>query len=283
MEAFAEDRDLALNLRDLELLDSCDGPPQDVRLFRHPQLGRVLVINKEIQHVESWQALYHEPLVHLPASFVPTIRDGLILGGGSLFAAHELLKYPSLRRCVLVDHDPRVIEMMRHHYPHARAVLEDGRFEFAMHDITEFLKSSSDRFDILINDSVDLFTESSARKKLVELMKSRIYEDGVCADIIYRHLLESDYIRGACKSLKSVQPTAYSLIVVPEYPGVLHLLAVWGNRHVNQQATKTRNLIQQQWIDGKGRPALQFYNPGFMRFYLYLPPYVSTRMRTFIR
>lgn len=278
MEAFGEDRDLALNLRDLELLDSCDGPPQDVRLFRHPQLGRVLVINKEIQHVESWQALYHEPLVHLPASFVPTIREGLILGGGSLFAARELLRYPSLRRCVLVDHDPRVIEMMRRHYRHARAVLEDARFEFQMHDVTEFLKSSSNRFDILINDSVDLFTESSARKQLVQLMKSRICEDGVCADIIYRHLLESEYISGACTALKSVQPTAYSLIVVPEYPGVLHLLAVWGNRHVNQQATKPRNLIQKQWIDRKGRPALQFYNPEFMRFYLYLPPYVTARI-----
>src|ERR1041385_5560414 len=110
MPSYIELADLAVSFQGLELVEAHSEPPQKIELWRHPTLGKILVIDGEVQHVEEWQPLYHEPLVHLPSAFVPEIREALILGGGSLFAAAEVLRYTTIQRCILVDHDPRIIE-----------------------------------------------------------------------------------------------------------------------------------------------------------------------------
>ena len=51
-------------------------------------------------------------LVHLPIAFIPIISEVLILGGGSLFAAYEVLKYSSVKNVILCDYDHEVIELM---------------------------------------------------------------------------------------------------------------------------------------------------------------------------
>src|SRR3954465_13981710 len=117
MVVFLEKEDASIRLRGLKLVEQRISPLQEVRLFQHNDLGHVLVIDDELQHVEAWQSLYHEPLVHLPASFIPRLSNALVLGGGDLFTARELLKYKSVLSVTLVEHDSNVLDLMRAHYP----------------------------------------------------------------------------------------------------------------------------------------------------------------------
>jgi len=279
MPDFSEAVDLAISLRDVELVDTATGV-QDLQLLRHPKLGLVLVLNGEMQHAERWQALYHEPLVHVPASFVTSMKEVLVLGGGSLFAAAEILRYPTVERCVLVDHDPAVLSMMARHYTHANTVLTDDRFVYVEGDALEYLKHADARFDLIVNDCFDLLTESfSSSVSLFSLLASKTTAEGACADVIYRNVLSGSHLADTRIALEAIGPSALSLVIVPEYPGALHLLTVWGGAHISQGAKIPRNSVQLQWRANIDRPALEFYNPSFLPFHLYVPPYVQNIWR----
>jgi spermidine synthase len=275
MVRFCEDRDLAINLRNLRRLAAIESAVQKIELFQHPSLGKILKIDGEIQHVERWQALYHEPLVHLPSTFVPEIKEVLVLGGGSLFAAFEVLRYSSVTKCTLVDHDPAVIELMVKHYPHAAAVIKSPRFSYVQQNAISFLRTSNDTYDLVLNDCFDSLSVSAAIKQSVfQLMSDRLARGGVCADPIYRHIFENSYIARTHAALKGKR-RAYSLIAIPEYPGVMHVLACWGGSRVSQSLRTPINRVQRIWQRRKPKPPLEFYDPRFLSFYLYLPPYLG--------
>jgi spermidine synthase len=126
---FFEQQNISLKISNFETLEQFCSDKQDISLFNHPSLGKILIINGEIQHVENWAPLYHEPLIHLPAAYIPEIKKVLILGGGSLYSAFEVLKYGSVEEVVLLDHDIQVIELMNRHYRHAHQVLKDSRLK----------------------------------------------------------------------------------------------------------------------------------------------------------
>ena len=135
---FYEKENISLYLDNLKLLESMVTLKQKIEIYRHDTLGLVLVINGEIQHIENYQCMYHEQLVHLPISFCDCPQTALVLGGGSLFAAYELLKYPSIQAITLCDHDYTVLKLMEHYYNHAKTVLADKRFHFVENDGVEF-------------------------------------------------------------------------------------------------------------------------------------------------
>lgn len=219
MSAFAEDRDLSVQFRHLRLLETLRSPVQRIQLFEHPSLGKVLVINDEVQHVESWQALYHEPLVHLACAFVPDVHNALVLGGGSLFAAAEILRYPTIECCTLVDHDQSVLEMVARHYKHASRTIADKRFKFVNRKAVEFLEAENGKYDLVVNDCFDTLaaTQQSGRS-VFKLLHRRLSEDGVCSDPVYRHVFEARYAQETRKALRDTNH-ALSLITVPEYQG----------------------------------------------------------------
>jgi spermidine synthase len=130
MSVYFEPYNVALKLSELNTIARSCSKKQKLILYQHPSLGKVLVIDEEIQHVEAWQPLYHEQIVHLPASFIPIMQDVLIIGGGSLFAAKEVLKYKSVKNVYLVDHDFQVIKLMEKFYHHSKEVLQDTRFTY---------------------------------------------------------------------------------------------------------------------------------------------------------
>ena len=192
MSAFQEDNDLAISFRNLRQIESFKSAVQKIELFQHPLLGKILTINGELQHVENWQALYHEPLIYIPSAFVTELRDVLILGGGSLFAAAEVFRYDTVRRCTLVDHDPAVLDLMARHYPHAKKVMKEPRFTYIEQNATDFLSRARNKYDLLVNDCFDSVRVSEELGSSVfRLMTSRLTSQGVCADPIYRHVFES--------------------------------------------------------------------------------------------
>lgn len=243
-------------------------------VLRHVELGNVLVVDNEVQHVQAWAPLYHEPLIHVPAMFVKSIGSVLILGGGSLFAAQEALRYKSVKRVIMVEHDRAVIDLVSGHYDHAAAVLRDSRLSIIDEDASDYVERCQDRFDLIVNDSIDLKKLGQGRD-MFRRLAALLTPAGVCADVVYRHLLEQSDSLSTLEALTSTHACAFSLVFIPEYPGVLHLLACWGNSpNISQSLPRTANTEHRRWSRSAGRGGVVYFDPRFTRFYLHLPPYV---------
>lgn len=273
---FYEKEPVSLYLSDLDTIEDFTSQKQHIQLLRHPWLGMILVINGEIQHIENYQSLYHEMLVHLPTAYIPTLKSALIIGGGSLFAAHEILKYPTVEKVILCDYDSEVLKLMQRHYPHAREVMEDERFLFLEEDAHSYIGCCQDRFELIVNDCFNLALESENKKtsyysELTELCTC----DGVCVDIIYRHIFDKSTTINTLRYLREEQGIVLSLVTVPEYPGILHIETIWGKAHTLSQNLKHPvNHFQRSISDSRQKSVFNYYSPDYIPAYLYLPPYI---------
>jgi spermidine synthase len=273
---FYEKESVSLYLDELEILEDIITEKQRVKIYRHPLLGLILTINNEIQHIEKYQCLYHELLVHLPISFCAEPQTALIIGGGSLFAAYEILKYPSIKKVVLCDHDHLVLDLMGKYYSHAKIVRKDFRFRFIEHDGIAYIQNASEKYDVIINDCFNLLSESKKNDfSLYQKMNNMLTAEGVCADIIYRHIFDGNITHDSIQKIKGVGNIALSLVAVPEYPGILHIETIWGkNSNISQYCKATNNLFQKECIAKENTP-FYFFSPENIPFYLYLPPYIK--------
>ncbi len=273
---------VGVSLQQLTPVISRRGSFGRIELFNHPELGKVFVLNGEVQHVEAWAPLYHEPLVHLAGAFVSSIKDVLILGGGTLYAASEVLKYKSVERVVLLDHDPVVTESTAQYYEHARACLADSRLSLQHKDAYASVAGLRNQFDLVINDGSDLLSipARQSSRSMVSAIGTVLKPGGVAADVVYRHLFERKRIQRTLSQFRRKFRFALSLIFLPEYHGVLHVLCIWGNRssQVNQLMHQPRNREQRRWrADPKACPCV-YYDPRFLGYYLYLPRYFKSAL-----
>ena len=276
---FYEKENISLYLDNLKLLESMVTLKQKIEIYRHDTLGLVLVINGEIQHIENYQCMYHEQLVHLPISFCDCPQTALVLGGGSLFAAYELLKYPSIQAITLCDHDYTVLKLMEHYYNHAKTVLADKRFHFVENDGVEFLDRDKTHYDVIVNDCFNLLKESNTYGySFFKKMNDMLTDKGVCSDIIYRHIFDGTITHDSIQEIKKCSNIALSLVTVPEYPGILHIQTIWGkNKNIAQTCKSTLNSFQKKCLETNNLP-FEFYSPQNLPYYLYLPPYIKAML-----
>lgn len=273
---FHEKYNVSLYLDELTLLEKRESNLQRVEIYNHATLGNVLIIDDEVQNVENWAALYHESIVHIPMMFLTQPRIVLILGGGDLYAAEIVLKYPSVEKLIICDHDINVIELTQKFYLHANSVLKDPRLQIIYTDAKIFLENTQTQFDLIIDDCFNLVDHFTER----EYIFSKLYNilnpnEGICSSLMYRHIFDKIMINKTKKLLFSNYNTILSLITVPEYPGILHLLTMWGtSKYLTQNLNETRNNwhlfnLEKRYDIGK------WFNASFCKYYLYLPPYIK--------
>jgi len=272
---YNERESVSLHLENFEIIEAVKSKVQNIMLISHDTLGKILIIDDEIQHIEKWQNFYHEAIVHIPLFFVERPENVLILGGGDLFAAYEVLKYPSIKNLYLVDHDSKVIELMNTYYPQIQSVLNDRRFHLIIDDAKNFIKSTNMKYDMIINDCFNLISSfSKQNKSIFDLLEMLLTNYGVCSDLIYRHIFDEKNLRETIKLLFNRHKTVLSLVVVPEYPGILHLLTIWGNsKYLNQNLSASVNEFHIECVKEKIEFA-KLFNPVYINHYLYIPPYI---------
>lgn len=259
----------SLRFSEADLLVRAPSKKAVVELWQCSRFGKILVINGEVQHVEAWAHLYHEPLVHLPASFLPRLEDVIILGGGSLFAAFEALKYNTVRSVRLVDHDPAVLQLMSDYYPHGSTVLDDPRFRHIETDVISFLAGENEPADLIVNDCLDLLERSRHTERNLFLdCVAQLNPTGICSDTTYRNVFEENIDALDRLLLSQNISKRLGLISIPEYPGVLHLHMLWGNF----DPSADRAVNEWQIAQASDESLFQFYSPAHRDFFCYLPP-----------
>ncbi len=271
-----EKEPVSLYLSGLTLLENVTSQVQQVQVYQHPILGKVLVIDHEIQNVEKWAPLYHEAIVHVPMLFIEQPKSVLILGGGDLYAAETVLQYPTVERVILNDYDSEVIRLTELYYPHAKAVLNDPRLTIVYQDAKEYIRNTQDQYDLIIDDCFNLVGDFSPEEHIFKHLYDHLTQDrGVCSSLIYRHIFDELTLKRTAEVLFSQYDTVLSMVTVPEYPGVLHLLSMWGkSKFISQDLLNSKNHWHIERLKNN-QSCGQFFDPKYCGFYLYLPRYIK--------
>lgn len=129
---------------------------QELLVFETQDFGRVLVLDDVLQTTERDEFVYHEMISHVPLLAHGAAGRVLIIGGGDGGTLEEVLKHPSVERAVVVELDPRVVEVSRSWLPDiGRNAFDDARSEIVFADGVRYVRDTERRFDVIIVDSTD--------------------------------------------------------------------------------------------------------------------------------
>lgn len=124
----------------------------DTRAF-----GRLLVLDGMAMSAAADEAAYHEALVAPAFVLAPApVRRVAILGGGEGATLREVLRFPEVERCVMVDIDGELVSLCQRHLPSWSAgAFADPRAEVRIEDAGRFLASAAERgerYDLILGD-----------------------------------------------------------------------------------------------------------------------------------
>ncbi len=174
----------SLGLRAKTFLHSERSAFQQIDLFDTPMLGRVLALDGILQTSEADEAYYHEMLVHPALCTAPSIERVLVIGGGDGGTAREVLRHPSVKQCVMVEIDERVVRACQEHLPKlGDGVWEDPRLDLRFDDAVNMVATTDERFDVVILDGSDPVgpSEGLFGRSFYEHVKRVLGADGVFA------------------------------------------------------------------------------------------------------
>lgn len=163
---------LVLEYRDLELLAEHRSEYQKIAVYRHPELGKLLVHDDIVMFAERYEAAYHEMLAHIPLLYHPGPKSILIIGGGDGGLSREVLRHSEVERLVQIEIDEAVIRLSRQYFPEFASAYQDPRMELRIEDGVHFVRNAGENtFDIILVDSTDPVPEGPS----VELFSGRFY------------------------------------------------------------------------------------------------------------
>jgi spermidine synthase len=146
--------------------------------------GRCLMLDGKMQSSESDEFIYHEALVHPALLTHPNPESVFVVGGGEGATLREILRYPSVKKAVMVDIDQEVVLSCKEHLPawHSGA-FDDPRTTLGYQDARHWLEETNDTYDIIIIDISEPVEEGPAyllyTKEFYTLVTERLSPDGI--------------------------------------------------------------------------------------------------------
>ncbi len=129
---------------------------QKIDIIDTEQFGRTLVLDEKYMTSEKDEFYYHEMIVHPPMTTARRIERALVIGGGDGGVVREILRYPEVKRVVMVEIDGKVIEACKRLLPAIGTAWNDPRLEVIVGDGVEFAKRAEvEPFDVVLLDGCD--------------------------------------------------------------------------------------------------------------------------------
>ena len=148
--------DLMMLYRIKDIIHTGETGYQKVDIIDTGAFGRCLVLDGKTQSSEADEYIYHEALVH-PALLFHSGPESVFIGGGGEGATlREVLHHNTVSRVVMVDLDPKVVELCRSYLPgHHQGAFDDARVELRHEDARQYLLTCQETFDVIVLDLVD--------------------------------------------------------------------------------------------------------------------------------
>ena len=94
-------------------LAQIQSPYQKVEVYDTQQFGKLFRLDGRMMTSEADEFFYHECMTHPAALVHPNPESILVIGGGDGGSSEELLKHPSVKRIVMAELDPVVIDVSK--------------------------------------------------------------------------------------------------------------------------------------------------------------------------
>lgn len=139
-----------------EKLAEIESDYQRVEVLDTHQFGRLFRLDGRLMTSEGDEFFYHECMTHPAALAHPHPESVLVIGGGDGGSSEELFKHPSIKRVVMAELDPVVIDISRRYLGSIhKGALDDPRLEIRIGDGYEYVKSTAEKFDMIVLDLTD--------------------------------------------------------------------------------------------------------------------------------
>jgi spermidine synthase len=202
---------------------------QQMEILELAAYGKALVLDGRIQSSQHDEFIYHEGLVHPGLLAHPRPERAMVIGGGEGATLREILRYPSIRRALMVDIDQEVVEQCKRHLPEMhQGAFDDPRTEVRHEDARAFLEQTSERFDLIVVDLTEPLEEGPAcllfTREFYSLIRDRLTPEGVMTmQAGMTKVGELDFFTSICRTVREVFP------VVAPYQTYISCFAVpWG-------------------------------------------------------
>jgi spermidine synthase len=258
-----------------EKLADIQSPYQRVEVYDTPQFGKLFRLDGRLMTSEGDEFFYHECMTHPAALAHPNPESILVIGGGDGGSSEELLKHPSVKRIVMAELDPVVIDISKKWLGSVhKGAFSDPRLEVKIGDGFEYVKSTLERFDIIVLDLTDpdtpafhLYSEEFFR------MCQRILKPG---GMLTLHLgspvYQADTVRRNSANLRKVfRHVAPMSLFIPLY-GSLWCLAV-ASDSIDPRSLSPDTLAQR--ASDRRIGGLRYYYPGLHQALFTLPLFVQ--------
>ncbi|RLI80109.1 spermidine synthase [Archaeoglobales archaeon] len=127
---------------------------QYIQIFDTESFGKMLVLDGKIQLTEKDEGMYHEMLVHVPLFSVDNPDKILVIGGGDGGSVREVLKHEPTE-VIMVEIDREVVDACQMYIGVDEGALKDERVTVLFEDGIEFVRTSKEKFDVIIVDGTD--------------------------------------------------------------------------------------------------------------------------------
>jgi spermidine synthase len=262
-----------------QTLAEIESPYQRVEVYDTQQFGKLFRLDGRLMTSEVDEFFYHECMTQPAALAHPNPESILVIGGGDGGSSEELLKHPSVKRIVMAELDPVVIDISKQWLGSIhKGAFDDPRLEVKIGDGFEFVKSTTERFDIIVLDLTDpdtpafhLYSEQFFR------MCQRILRPG---GMLTLHLgspvYQADTVRKNAANLRKVfRHVAPMSLFVPLY-GSLWCLAVASD--TLDPRTASAETIGARMAE-RGIGGLRYYHPQLHAALFTLPVFVQEQMQ----
>lgn len=202
-EELDAEQNLGMKFRTTKHLFSKKSPFQQVDIYNTVTHGRLLAHDGLIMVTEKDEFIYHDMITHVPMMTHPNPEKVLIIGGGDGGTAREVLRYKSVKKCVMVEIDPVVIDASREWLPQTSCQFNNPKLEILIADGVDFMKTSKEIFDVIIVDSSDPIGPATP------LFNIDFYKD------IYARLSDDGIVVSQCESPyyhKAMQKTLLGIL-----------------------------------------------------------------------
>jgi len=198
------------------------------------RLGRVLLLDGDIQVTEFDESGYHEMLAHVPLLTHPDPRRVLIVGGGDGGALREVLKHPGVEQVDLCEIDEAVIDASTRYLPALSCAFDDPRASVHIADGIQYVGDHPDSWDVILVDSSDPKgpAEGIFKESFYQTLKNALSPGGVAVAQSESAFLFDGLIREIFAFLPNIFPMiGYYHALVPTYTsGVIGFVLGWRAR-----------------------------------------------------
>jgi spermidine synthase len=194
----SEQLGIGFSLQIKQRLHAEQTPYQTLEIFETATFGRLMTLDGLVMLTDKDNFIYHEMMTHTALYTHPDPKRVAIIGGGDCGSLREVLRHPTVERCVQIELDERVTRVAEQFFPGLCESNSDPRATFLFDDgIAHIRDCDAGSYDVIIIDSTDpvgpaagLFAEDFYRDCLRALG-----DDGVIIAQSESPLTHTDLIR----------------------------------------------------------------------------------------